>query len=90
VAREAAEKWYREYLEKHQCTYCNECHPATLDIRYKAPEHYEKTISDLVDEGKPLKEIFNELENCEVVCSNCALIIYDDNTRIKRGQDPRL
>lgn len=51
--------------------YCDEKHPAALDLHHRDKGGKVATVRQLVDRDRPLSAIQAEMDKCDVVCSNC-------------------
>lgn len=59
-----------EYLLGHPCTDCGEADPVVLDFDHVVGDKID-SISDMVRRGFSWVAIAEEIEKCEVRCSNC-------------------
>lgn len=54
---------------------CNECgfdeHPAALEFHHTNPESKFNDISHMITQGYSMDRIYQEIEKCEILCSNC-------------------
>ncbi len=68
--REVARKYIWEYLSAHPCVDCGESDPVVLEFDHV---HGQKltAISTMISRGFSLEQIKEEIEKCEVRCSNC-------------------
>ncbi len=72
VVRVALAKAYVDnYKVNKGCSRCgfNE-HPVALEFNHIDPSKKSKSVSQLVKKGV-MKNINNEIEKCQVLCSNC-------------------
>lgn len=53
------------------CVRCGEDHPAVLEFHHVDKSTKKASISELVSNGADICTIIEELDKCEVVCSNC-------------------
>ncbi len=60
-------KFIYEYLQTHPCVDCGESDPIVLQLDHQGDK--TANVSDLVKVG--LTRIKQEIEKCEVRCSNC-------------------
>ena len=63
-------KFIAEYLEIHHCVDCKEDNPVVLDFDHVRGKK-KSNISVMVLGGRSIKSIKEEIEKCEVRCSNC-------------------
>lgn len=68
--RKAAKAWYKKAREDAECLICGEDHPAVLEFHHRDPKTKVASISRMVKEGRPLKEIFEEAAKCDILCAN--------------------
>jgi hypothetical protein len=70
--RDEARRYVWEYLSNHICHDCGEYDPLVLTF-----DHVRGTkkmnISQMINQGYTLKVLQEEIDKCEVVCSNCHL-----------------
>lgn len=59
-----------DYLATHHCVDCGEADPIVLDFDHVRGKKFD-AISTMVGRGFPLERIKEEIEKCEVRCSNC-------------------
>jgi len=62
--------WWKQYKKTLKCNRCPESHPACLQFHHVDPSKKEVAISKVVRFWS-IKRIMQELEKCEVICSNC-------------------
>jgi hypothetical protein len=58
------------YLATHPCVDCGEADPVVLEFDHVRDEKFA-AISTMIGRGFPLERIKQEIEKCEVRCSNC-------------------
>lgn len=63
--------WLREIKSKLKCKNCGEDHPSCLDFHHKNGLVKEANISQMPNRGASKEKILQEIEKCEVLCSNC-------------------
>jgi hypothetical protein len=69
-AREENREYVFQYLVKHPCKDCGESNPQVLTFDHvKGVKN--GNISDMVNNGKSLQMLKDEIGKCEVVCFNC-------------------
>ena len=61
----------KDYKSKLCCTRCGECHPSCLDFHHKNPIEKEIPIYLATSQGWGWEKIKEEIDKCEVLCSNC-------------------
>lgn len=62
--------WWRRLKSGLRCR-CGENHPACLDFHHRNPKEKEISISDFIIKGIGIARFIEELEKCDVLCSNC-------------------
>lgn len=72
ATRQARHKAKREFLVslKISCCRCGENHPACLDFHHRDPATKDVNISQVAG-NISLKRLREEVQKCEVICSNC-------------------
>lgn len=68
--RNEASQYTWDYLASHPCVDCDESDPIVLEFDHVRGEKFA-AISSMVGQGFPLDRIKEEIEKCEVRCSNC-------------------
>ncbi len=68
--RGAARMYIYEYLETHPCVECGETDPVVLEFHHVRGKKRE-AISMLATYGASIEVIREEIEKCDVLCSNC-------------------
>lgn len=58
-----------DYLKDKSCYVCGESRMPTLDFHHLRDKEFN--ISDGITGGYSLEKIKNEIEKCDVLCSNC-------------------
>jgi len=70
--REMLRAWLHRFKREHcKCQRCGAGHPACLDFHHTNTEEKELEVGEMVSYGYAKKSIREEIENCEVLCSNC-------------------
>ncbi|WP_369685620.1 homing endonuclease associated repeat-containing protein [Salinibaculum rarum] len=68
--RKRAREWLRAYKSSSDgCKRCKETDPRCLVFHH--PEQKHETVAKLVSDRKPLRVIQQEVDRCELLCSNC-------------------
>ena len=70
-AREVARLYVQTYLETHPCVHCGEADPRVLDFHHRDPVQKEMAIAYMVGGGWSVGRIQEEIDKCDVLCSNC-------------------
>lgn len=63
-------EWFYSIKRKNICIICGENDFRCLDYHHKDPSKKIDNIQSMVTH-KSVKEILNEIEKCEVICTNC-------------------
>lgn len=61
--------WFDE--QNFKCFECGETHPACLDFHHRDPKEKEFSIAHMRGGSYSLDKIKEEIEKCDVLCSNC-------------------
>jgi hypothetical protein len=69
--RALAKAFVREYLRTHPCIDCGESEIACLDFDHRDPKKKRYCIGAGVASGILPESIIEEIEKCDVRCSNC-------------------
>jgi hypothetical protein len=68
-------KLIREDINKYKhdvgCNRCDEDDPICLEFHHLEPDNKIDTIANMIKFNYSYEEIFNEINKCEVLCSNC-------------------
>lgn len=64
-------EWYNEYKKTLKCNRCPENHPACLEFHHEDSNEKEFNVSELIGSTYSVEKIMEEIEKCEVLCSNC-------------------
>ena len=62
------QNWFKKYKSQFSCK-CGESDPRCIDFHHKKDKHLE--ISKMVSQGYSNKKIIEEINKCELMCSNC-------------------
>lgn len=57
--------------DESKCSKCPEDHVSCLEFHHRDPSKKEHSISNMLAQGRSLDKILEEIEKCEVLCSNC-------------------
>lgn len=60
-----------DYLLENPCVVCKESDPIVLEFDHRDPSNKISSVSDMVNDKLSIKKIKNEIEKCDVLCSNC-------------------
>jgi len=62
-------EWITEYKRARGCTRCDEADPRCLVFHHEGSKRV--TITRMVADGYPRKEVLAEIEKCVLLCANC-------------------
>ena len=76
-----------EYKKQHPCVYCGQSNPLMLDLDHIDRSTKKGVPAMMVTGGCKWSSVLEEIEKCQVVCSNCHRVksILEDNKM--RGVD---
>ncbi len=60
-----------EYLADKKCANCPESDPIVLEFDHRNPKTKLGNISEMVSSGLSWKRILEEIDKCDILCSNC-------------------
>lgn len=60
-----------EIKSKASCVICGENHPAVLEFHHKDATEKDFAIAEVVRLGYNLAKLMEEINKCEILCSNC-------------------
>lgn len=64
-------KWFYSQVKRiEKCEECGEDHPACLTYHHTDDDKF-MPVSNMVSDGHSKKAILEEIEKCQVLCSNC-------------------
>lgn len=61
----------QELKSQKRCAKCGDSRGYVLDFHHINPEEKEETIARMTSNNYRLDEVYNEIEKCIVLCSNC-------------------
>jgi len=64
-------EWFNEYKKYLKCVMCGCDNPICFDFHHRDPEQKMERISVMVSFAYSIKNILEEIDKCDVVCSNC-------------------
>lgn len=68
--------WLAQLKIHLTCRVCGEDHPAVLDFHHRDPKTKEYNVGRMVSGPYSLEQLQQEVEKCEVLCSNCHRILH--------------
>ncbi len=73
MARRRAEnrRIVADYLSGKGCADCGESDPVVLDFDHRNPADKLDGVARLISSGAPPQRLHDEIEKCDVRCSNC-------------------
>ncbi len=80
IRKRRIREWIRDYKKSLKCSICFENHPATIDFHHKYNKKFE--IGYMVANGYSISRIKEELEKCQVLCSNCHRKLHYKNDNL--------
>lgn len=63
--------WLAEYKKQLSCSACGESHPACIEFHHKDRTLKDFALSTAAHRNYSLERIKEEIEKCEILCSNC-------------------
>lgn len=63
--------WIDSFKENLSCIECGETHPGCLDFHHRDPSQKKADISKTHLKGWSLDRVKQEIEKCDILCSNC-------------------
>lgn len=74
---ESLRKQVDDFKMKHGCKYCGyKEHPICLDCHHIDPSTKVRTISSMINCKVKAETLWNEINKCIVVCSNCHRLLH--------------
>ena len=67
--KENRKRWFKEYKKSLACLICGESDIACLDFHHRDRTTREHCVGTMM--GYSIKRILEEIEKCDVLCSNC-------------------
>ena len=64
-------EFIQEYKATCGCMYCGEKEPVCLDLHHRDPSAKGGNISEVAQKGHTRERLQEEIDKCDVVCSNC-------------------
>lgn len=64
-------KLYKTFKENAACITCGEDHYATLEFHHRDPSTKTMAVGKMVRMGYSWNTIRDEMDKCDVLCSNC-------------------
>lgn len=76
--RNSLEVWFSNYKKEKnlKCKICGEDRLPVLDFHHRIPEKKDGEIFRLVNSGNSKEKILEEIEKCDVLCSNCHRMLH--------------
>lgn len=62
------------YLEDHPCIRCGFDDPRALEFHHREPSTKVSEVARMVNKQRPIGEILEEIQKCDVLCANCHAI----------------
>ena len=70
-ARKRAKEWLINYKKNLVCERCGFDNWRCLDFHHKKREEKKGCITKLINDGRAIKSVQQEIRKCEVLCANC-------------------
>lgn len=71
MKRDRNRRFAWEYLLNHPCIDCGESYPVVLDFDHRDASEKYRDVSTLVRSSTSVEKIQEEIDKCDVRCSNC-------------------
>lgn len=79
--KEGIRAWILEIKSKLSCIRCGESHIACTEFHHRDLEQKEEELSNVAGRGWKKERILEEIEKCDVLCSNChRKLHFEDKT----------
>ncbi len=77
--------WYEDIKKNLGCKLCTETHPACLDFHHRDPKTKLFSIANAARSkgGWSRDQILEEINKCEVICSNCHRKLHYEESKLK-------
>ena len=69
IDRQEARQFVWDYLSEHPCVICGEADPVVLEFDHINGK--KETVSALIANGATIERLKQEIDRCQVLCSNC-------------------
>lgn len=69
--RKERREWLSEFKEDLECQVCGESESCCLDFHHRNPKEKDFVIAVAMNNCYSKNRILQEIEKCDVVCSNC-------------------
>lgn len=69
--RQELKKWFIDIRKDLFCVVCQEEETCCLDFHHRDPKSKEKCVARMILDGWSKKRVLEEIDKCDVVCSNC-------------------
>ena len=83
-------QWFREYKKTLKCKYCNENCWACLDFHHRDQATKDFEVTRVVNGGWSKKRILEEIDKCDIVCSNCHRKIHHLGSALGASDTPNV
>lgn len=64
-------EWYQNYKSTLKCSKCDENHPACLEFHHRDSADKDSEVSLMVRSTISVEKLMDEINKCDVLCSNC-------------------
>ena len=86
VALEVARQYVQDYLSTHPCVQCGESDPRVLEFHHRNANEKDMDVAYAVGGGWSVARIQQEIDKCDVLCSNCHRKLTTDERGWYRGR----
>jgi len=77
-----------ELKQTLKCKSCGEDHPRCLDFHHRNPNDKKISIARVANQGWSLEKIKEEINKCDVLCSNCHRKLHYEENNVGRASAP--
>ncbi len=70
--------WMKDYKSNLKCEKCQMDNPACLTFHHINPKEKEITLARAAHNGWSIKRMLKEIQKCQVLCSNCHMILHSE------------
>jgi hypothetical protein len=68
---EAKQERLRQFFVDKKCMDCPVDNPVVLEFHHRIPELKCKSISKMMSDGNSWERVLQEIDKCDILCSNC-------------------
>jgi len=63
--------WLKGIKSELRCQECGEDHPACIEFHHRNSSQKDINLADVASKGWSKEKILQEIEKCDILCSNC-------------------